>query len=348
MNDNDFISYLFSLFSNTQLKDCTAKNIRNQDIDFREVIFCEDTDGKKLVLKLADNDFTTPERVAVWKRCVEEYRNLGYYCPEIYPTLNGSFPVVAYHGHNCTVFAEEHSRYSTADTFEENRISVDGCYTYLEDAITMNARVANAHFDFADFPSAWCAFEKFCPSDPCDEVEENALEWQEIAKALPQSFQPQVEKLWNLWQENKEKLQKIYALLPASVFQADINHHNILLDENGSFQGVLDFNICGRDTVANYLFRESAHLRTISESVEPEVTLYAARILKAISIFKKHYTFSDLEIQAAPLLYRYHRPLWMFNWDLENANGDTKKISECLSSAERILTEEIDWASAMR
>lgn len=347
MDEKSFVSYIYSLFFNTELKTYAVKNIRNQDVDFREVFFCEDTDGNKSVIKLAENDFTSPERIAVWKRCAEEYRKLGYYCPKIYSAFDGTFPVLPYRNHTCTIFAEDFSRYPTADSFEESKLLINGGYSYLEDAIAMNARVAAAHFDFASFPSAWCAFEKFCPSDTDDEVAENAEEWREIAKKLPDTYQPQVDRIWNLWQENRSKLQKIYGLLPTSVFQADINHHNILLDEGGIFKGVLDFNICGRDTVVNYLFRESAHLNTVPWSDEQEEKMYAKRILKAISIFKKHYFFSSLETEAAPLLYRYHRPLWMFNWDLEQANGNCKIIEKCLCNAENLLTEEIDWKSAM-
>lgn len=348
MEHNDPVFAIYSLFSKAEMIGYTAKNTSHGNTDFREVIFCQQASGKKLVLKLADNDFTSADRIAVWKQCAEEYRKLGYYCPEIFSALDGTFPTVTYKGHTCVVFAEAFSLYATADTFDKNFLSNKGYYSYIEDAITMNARVAAAHFSFTPFPSAWCAFQKFCPSDLDDEIMENALEWRRITETLPAVFSKQVERIWAMWAENREKLQSIYPQLPTSVFQADINPFNILLDETGRFKGVLDFNICGKEVVINYLFREAPHVMTVRGFQEQEENVTLHRILKAISIAKKTYSFSDQEIQAAPLLYRYQKPLWIFNEELQASAGDPQKIAELLHGAEKMLTEEIDWETAMR
>ena len=53
------------------------------DADFRAACIVETDTGEKYVLKLAENDFTFPEKIAVWQRTAEEYRRLGYYCPKI-------------------------------------------------------------------------------------------------------------------------------------------------------------------------------------------------------------------------------------------------------------------------
>ena len=151
-----------------------------------------------------------------------------------------------------------------------------------------------------------------------------------------------------MWMENREKLKAIYPQLPTSVFQADINPFNILLDENGRFKGVLDFNLCGKEVFVNYLFREAPHVMTVRGFQEQGKNVTLRRILKAVSIAKRTYSFSDPEIQAAPLLYRYQKPLWVLNEDLQKAAGDPQKIAECLHCAERMLTEEIDWETAMR
>ena len=51
-------------------------------------------------------------------------------------------------------------------------------------------------------------------------------------------------------------MELIYHKLPTSVFSADLNTSNILLDEQGKFVGVYHFNLCGKDVFLNYLFRE--------------------------------------------------------------------------------------------
>ena len=57
--------------------------------DFRDTVIVTAESGSKLVLKLTDNDFTFPEKIAVWQRTVEEYRKLGYYCPRIFRDRSG-------------------------------------------------------------------------------------------------------------------------------------------------------------------------------------------------------------------------------------------------------------------
>lgn len=341
------IRSLFFLFSDAALHEgCTWKTSREQTGDTRAYAVCETENGDKYVLKLADNDFSSPDRVAVWQRCIEGYRSLGYECPRILRAKDGSFPLIPYGGHTFTAYLEEYSPYKTADRFPTEHISENGYYTYLEDAITMNARVAAMHWDFAPFPSAWCAFETFCPSDPCDEVLEDAQNWMRTADALPEEFRSRTQSLRERWLKNRAALQAIYAHLPTSVFQADINHTNILLDENGTFRGVLDFNICGRETVLNYLFREAPYVMTVRDFEQPGDTALK-RIRLAAAIAKRTYHFSPLEIEAAPLLYRYTKALWCTGDDLAEAKDDPEKIRAALDATERILTAEIDWAAIL-
>jgi hypothetical protein len=63
--------------------------------------------GDRYVIKLADNDFTSPDRIRVWQRCAEEYRKLGYYCPRILADRSGTFPTVEYKGRKCAAYTEE-------------------------------------------------------------------------------------------------------------------------------------------------------------------------------------------------------------------------------------------------
>lgn len=59
----------------------------------------------------------------------------------------------------------------------------------------MTAKVAAKQFDFCNYPSAYCLFETFCPSDEVDEVLENALEWKKYADNLPEKFQIQIQRI---------------------------------------------------------------------------------------------------------------------------------------------------------
>lgn len=330
--DKTELDNLVKLFLPDTHYECDVKNHRNEKNDFRANISLK-SNGEALVIKLAENDFTDADRISVWKHCAEEYKKLGYYCPDIYTDKSGNFPTVEFKGHNCVSWAEEYSKYHTADDL---RISRD---SYWNDAMIMTAKTAACKFDFADFPSAYCLFDTFCPSDETDEVMSNAVLWKQHAETLPNQFQKQVKRIWERWLDNRTKLQQIYSFLPTSVFQADLNPSNILLDDNNKFVGVLDFNLCGKDVFLNYLFREN-HFGSFNEELNT--------ILRALDTVKSVYRFTDTEKEAALLLYRCLKPLWFTRYnELKSVKNDITLIKNSLDETEYAQTRKIDFSSVM-
>ncbi len=308
--------------------------------DFRETVIAAAGSGKKYVIKLADNDFTFPEKIAMWRRTAEEYRRLGYLCPRILPDAAGTFPYVEYEGHHCAAWAEEYMPLRTAeDRFSrepENKENIRAGYT--EDLWTMTARVAARHFDYTRYPSAYCLFETFCPSDRTDEVLENALEWKKYADTLPGMFQSRVQRIWKLWSDNRNALQGRYRHLPSSVFQADLNPSNLLIDSGSRFAGVLDFNLCGREVFLNYLMRENYG------DFDGEL----AAIRTALTVSAGHYSFTQAEKDLAASLFRCLKPLWYNKTEhLKSLEGDRAAIGEYLDMTEYYLTEPIEFGSYM-
>ena len=328
MAENELLDILALFFDAPPVK-WEIKNTSHGESDFREAVIAEWGDGSRYVLKLADNDFTSPEKIAVWQRSAEEYRRLGYYTPAIIAAKAGGFPVVSYKGHSCAAYAEEYSKYGSA---EDRKIPFD---SFMEDIVKMTARVAAARFDFSEFPSGYCLFERFCESDKNDEVTDNALEWKEYADTLPEEFRPQTERIWRRWQQNRAELEPLYKKLPTSVFQADLNESNILVDDSGKFVGVFDFNLCGRDVLLNYLFREFD--RHDPECID--LTLQVLRIAGGV------YRFNDEEIAAMPLIYRCVKPLWSTEVDrLKAAGGDRAAIRAQLDKTEYAQTMAIEFS----
>ncbi len=311
------------------------------DSDFRETLILRMASGSRYVLKLADNDFSFPEKIEMWKRTAAEYRKLGCWCPAILPDRDGSFPTVRYKGRHCVAYAEEFAPYIPSQD-RLKTLAADGetaDSTWIRDAWRITARVAAKHFDYTEYPSAWCLFKTFCPSDRMDEVLENALAWKECAESLPDEFRDQVQRIWQLWRENRKKLEPVYGSLPASVFQADLNPTNILLDTEGKFVGLFDFNLCGREIFLNYLFREVYH-----ENFETEISMLF-RTLRTVS---EDYSFSETEKQTALMLYRCLKPLWYNKVEkLKRIREDRKALRSFLNETERYLTEDIDFAAYM-
>ena len=311
-----------------------------EDTDFRNTAIITTASGEKYVLKIASNSFTFPGRIHMWKRTVEEYRSLGYYSPRIFTDKNGIFPEIQYQGHTCIVYAEEYSGYRSLEdrmTADEKEAGAD-TGAYAQDIWSMTAKIAAKKLDYTEYPSAYCLFDTFAPDDQMDEVLENALEWKKTASALPEGFAAQVQRIWEIWSGNRETLKERYRRLPTSVFQADLNSTNLLIDEDGRFAGVYDFNLCGKDVFLNYLMRENYG------DFEEEIGL----IREALQIACKHYVFSGEEKATALPLYRCLKPLWYIRVeDLKEAGNDPAKIQHCLDQTEYYLTSDIDFISYM-
>lgn len=323
---------LASLFTTEAITDFSTKNSSHGDEDFREAVFITTKSGTRLVIKAACNPFTTADTIKMWQRCTNEHIALGYYCPKILASTDGAFPTVMYKGHKCIAYAEEFSRYESAD-------KKPGSTGYYDDIYRMMGRVAAQKFDYTTIPSGYCLFDLF-PGDTMDEVTENALDFKEYCKSLPGHFHEQADRIFAGWEANRKTLHEVYFSLPFSVFQADCNDTNVLLDDDGHFVGIYDFNIAGRDELLNYLFRE-----IFTGSFEEELT----EILRALRIVSEVYTFSDEEIAAAPLIYRCVKPIWFTRvYDLKEVGEDEAAIQKCLDEMEFALTREIDFESVMR
>lgn len=330
---------IFKLFYDDPPTTFETIETSRSDTDFREVAISRLSSGEMAVIKLSDNTFTFPDKIKMWQRTVKEYHRLGYYCPEIFPDKNGGFPTVRYKGHNCVAYAEEYSPYRPAEYRSENSSDMDIVpkEKYEKDAWIMTAKIASEYFSYTEYPSGYCLFETFCPSDKTDEVLEDAMEWHKNAQTLPEELQPQIERIWQLWWENRNALEPLYKTMPTSVFQADLNSTNILLNEDGKFVGIYDFNLCGRDVFLNYLFRE-----TFTTDFEAELNA----ILGRLKLVSPHYRFSDIEKQVAPMLYRCLKPIRKY-YMLEDLKNDMPALKKHLDEIEHYLTADIDFSSCM-
>lgn len=359
------INDILLLFADVAPKEYHTRNTRCEEKDFREVIFATYEDGNlpakfnnRLVIKLADNGFTDEKRLLMCERLALEYRKKGFYCPAFIRTKNNDYPVVDYKGRRCIVYAEEFSPYKTADSFEKSRILSNGKYNYLDQILRMNAEIAASHFNFSELPSGYVLFDLFDPADSADEVTENAYEWLKCTRSFPDRFETQVRRIWERWQGNREYLKSKYNDLPTSIFQADMNNSNILLKENGDFVGLLDFNLAGKDTFINYLFREIPYIfgsgngptaqETNILSIKADNESATARILYAINVVKKIYTFNDVEKELALPLYRCIRPLWFTCIETLRKAQTEDEIQKLLDETEQIQTMEIDFSSLMK
>ena len=318
--------------------------------DFRQTVIADWGDVRRAV-KTVSNAFTTPRRVELWRRVIGAYRSMGCYCPRILPNRYGRYAeTMEYKGLPCVTFAEEASIYPAAERFEQERIWKDGRRVYQEDVLRLTAQVGAQRWDFVDFPSAYCIFEPFDPSESGDEVMECAL-W--VKERIERDFPEQggrFHRIWRAFLENKAGLFRVYRQLPTSVFQADMGEGNVLLDGELRLAGVLDFNLSGRETVLNMLFREA--LVNFEEDMLRDRQLQEkafSMFVENLGVIRRYYSFSPAEIEAAPLLYRYLRPFWWYTVRaLEGSRGDPAGIGRVLTWMETEQARRIDFQALMR
>ena len=203
----------------------------------------------------------------------------------------------------------------------------------------MTAKIASKHFDYTDYPSGYCLFETFSPGDETDEVFEEALKWKQYADTLPNEFREQVQRIWELWTANRAALENIYGELPTSVFQADLNSTNILVDENKRFVGIYDFNLCGKDVFLNYLMREN-----FDADFEKEIGM----ICEMLETAGEYYRFSDIEKDSALMLYRCLKPLWCNKLERLKPLKNNDEIKAFLDKTEYCLIKDIDFKACMK
>lgn len=355
---------LFRLFTEAEPLHIEKLDSKDEDSDFRCILAGDYSEGtlpdglgNRLIVKIASNGFTDREHLDLWERLVREYRALGCYCPEIVRSRDGGFPELEYQGRRCLAWAEEFSKLKTADHFKNIRYP-DGRYIYLDDALLMNARVASKRFDFSPLPSAYSLFDTFDTNDAEPEVMEVAHSWLMAAQALPERFRERAMELWTRWLEIHDYVKGRYDELPTALFQADINNSNVLLDEDGGFAGVMDFNIAGRDTLLNLLMREIPYVYGWPEGDDTELNpveearhdndLAAQRIRYALGVVSREYRFSDAERELALPLFRCVRALWWPNRDALAKAKTPDEIAGALDEAERVLTKDFGFAVEMR
>lgn len=328
-----------SLYYNENATIIKTLDLCRGDDDFRKVFLVED--GKrKLAIKHLSNTFSNRCRIEGWFRLMEEYRKIGLYCPAVVPNRNGELlHCENVDGRDYYIYAEEFSIYETAEHLDKAlwKDSLGRC-RFTPDVMRSLGKIASAGLELLDWPSAYCLLEPFCAPDTTDEGTECAIAFVEyIRKNLP-AYLERAEGLLALYYQRQEELKAVYHLLPTSCFQGDLNDSNILLDGSGNFVGLIDFNLCGREPILNYAVREA--LWGVSDKRlfgEKDSRLYfydkdldELRInlfLDNIRCIQETYSFTPIEREVFPILFRYMNAFWWFHIDeLQLIGDDAQKL----------------------
>ena len=273
---------------------------------------------------------------------MEEYRKIRLYCPSVVPNLNGELlHCDTLDGRDYYTYAEAYSIYETAENIGRENCTDDcGHYCFTPDVLRSLGLIASARLEILDWPSAYCLLVPFCAPDTTDEGTECAIAFVKYIRENIPSYSQRAEDLLELFFKRQSELRAVYHRLPTSCFQADLNDSNILLDENNHFAGLIDFNLCGREPILNYAVREAlwavSDRRLLGEK-DSRLYFYDRQLdnlrislfLENMGYIQETYSFTPLEREVFPILFRYLNAFWWFHLDeLRLINGDEVKIAQ--------------------
>lgn len=353
------ITKMIAFFHTGEPVSCKAEDTWTEDTDSRTIVYVEYPEGK-FVIKAAANGFTTPERVTGWVEMIENYREMGYYCPMLLKSRNGNYAeVLEVQGKSFVVWEEELAKYSLPKNVKDKPRTPDGKrFVYEEELWEFVAKVGQKHFT-----NTWgdSLYVRLIPvqGEKTDEVTECVEKFESLIREKAPKFIGRMERVLELFQENKKKLEQVYFTLPTSVFQADTWNDNVLLDEEGHFRGILDYNLSGKDTMINMAFEAGWYgsrgvqwpekdENTVSGMNRKERDAWLTGFMVALRAFRKHYDFTEEEIEATTLLYRYILIYYDVNEAVEKHVDDEGKMNLIFDFLEDEFTrEDIDFRGAM-
>lgn len=358
-NTNYGIGDIIALFHSNKPISHELKEIRMQEDDSRWIIYVNFAD-EKYVIKIAANNFTTPERINAWVGLIAEYGEMGYYSPAMMLSRNGNYAErVTFMGKQCVIWEEEFAKYNFQDDLDKSvYMGADNRPVYFNEVIEFIGRIAQKHFSGFPGKSGYARLEPWVQEDITDEVTECVRELDKLVKSKAAHFTERWQELLKLWEKNRDELQKIYGSLPTSVFQADWNDSNLLLDGGGHFKGFIDYNLAGEDTCLNMMLSMIIfgytyghfELNDMNEHTRCLVKDWFIDVmLENLREFRKYYDFNETEAVAAPMLYKYIITIYYMEIDAFNKNvGDDGKLNVLFDLIERELTrEDIDFRGAM-
>jgi len=280
--------------------------------DLRYTYILQNTDGYKIVLKVAKNIFTTPERVDGWASLAEHYNTLGIYAPRFLKNTTDRFSLNI---DGFTIYAEEYYEGKTDAEVESRDESVG------KDVLKSLGLVAANPAPLVPWHTCWCLYDTFDESDLCDENLICAMNFVKyIDENLP-AYSERAGKILNKYKALRASFEPEYRSLPQAVFQGDLNPTNVLITDDGRFKGLCDFNLSGTETILNNLFCECCNCwNGEEEEIISSLSNVSAQYkldentAQALAIAGEYYKFTSGEKSAFTTYYNITYPFRWINY----------------------------------
>ncbi len=292
------IKKLLSLFGLDSYSECREIDSSRDEEDVRLNYIID----KKYVLRYNISDVMGEKRIHEINALVGRYLAEGIKCPKYIPSLSGNF-VVRQGRFYC--YLSEYLDYMLASEMEGEN---DGAWygEVLDFTAAFAQKYKNA--GISDIMSMYSLFE-LCPYDKkvgMDEKQDNLNQLLSDLGSL--GFEALAGKLKERNDAVRGELLSFYSQLPRCVFQGDENFTNVLVDENGHFAGLIDFNMSGTDVVMNYLVNlvgfEVEEEDFLQQEPEDILQRLVATYKKKMRCLLERYHAGEMECRVAAL-YAY-------------------------------------------
>lgn len=284
---------------------------------------------------------------------------MGYYSPKLQLSRKNKYvETVMYEGIQCLVWEEEFAKYYFLEDLDEKVYKrSDGTTVFYEEVIRYIGKIGDKHIKGFPGKSGWVRFETFGADETEDEIMECVHTFDKIVKNKIPQYLERWQNILQLFEENSMQLRQIYNQLSTSTFQGDFWEQNLLIDENGHFKGNIDYNLAGEDVVINIFLTlrvmgiayPSKEKRKDPDQFYEWIQAVILHMLDTLQKLREQYHFSELEIQAMPLLYKYVSSIEYGQIELLEANiNNETNITKIFDYIERELRrEDIDFRSSM-
>lgn len=243
----------------------------------------------RYVLRINDKKAITEQRVAAMERLVTRYNAIGIYAPHYLKAKNGFF-TIEFEDKIC--YISEYADYPLASdlNLDEN--------DFRKQVVSHLGVLAKQYtnFDLIKERTAWSIMDLSPLDHGIDEKQENL---NSLVVTLREVHEEELaEKMIKFNEENRSAISKVFHSLPRCVFQGDLNDTNLLI-KDGSFFGLIDFNLSGTEVNINCFLAE-----TNSELFDDDFKSYSPKELlkkklleqdELMQVILKNYKLSEEE-----------------------------------------------------
>lgn len=233
-------------------------------IECTKVGECIDTShgekDKRYVYLINDNEYVlkvtnVPFKEAFFKGIadlVDRYIKIGVYAPNL---IKADFGYVYKYKKEETynAYMEEYAKYPLYS--KEGDID----YEFKKEILRHVGRLAAyySNMDLVNHYSMWSVVQLGAMDENIDEKQENMN--QLVSCLRKHEYTTIADKLEKTNSKYRKIIKDNFDLLPKCVYQGDLNPSNILVDENGNFKGIIDFNLYGTEVNINCFTCESMY-----------------------------------------------------------------------------------------